>query len=167
MNELHIDSVLGDAAVCMSRTGKSVVVELRGPFDPRSPSNRLLPPHRVYLPLAYTANASKPRHLVNLALHKSRRWLDICRADFWFALVVVQCRPMRGKSKALLQAIQRTARRHWGDRYWRHPEGRALLRRELSLMGIKCPPDDPLVLSMHAAGFSAQGAALVPCVTET
>jgi hypothetical protein len=68
------------------------------------------------------------------------------RSDYWHALVVISCRPMRDKCKPLLHAIAKIARKHYGAKFWRRPEGRAMLRRELSLMGIQCPPDGPALV---------------------
>jgi hypothetical protein len=142
---VHIDSpisvIVTGGSAYLTRSGQSVAVTLHGPRDPRDPAAYPVPKHRVYLPLKWAEPATEPRHLLNAALHKARRWLDDMRADYWFSLVVVACRPMRGKCKPLLQAIAKTSRQHYGAKYWRHPEGRALLRRELSLMGIVCPPD--------------------------
>jgi hypothetical protein len=142
---MHIDApistfVTGGSAY-LTRSGKSVAVTLHGPRDPRGPDAYPIAKHCVYLPLEWVAPATEPRHLLRAATHKARRWLDDTRADYWHALVVVACRPMRGKCKPLLHAIAKTARQHYGAKYWRHSGGRALLRRELALMGIVCPPD--------------------------
>lgn len=142
---VHIESpvsvIVTGGSAYLTRSGQSVAVTLHGPRDPRGPDAYPIAKHRVYLPLEWVAPATEPRHLLNVAMHRARRWLDDMRADYWYALVVVACRPMRGKCKPLLQAIAKTARHHYGAKYWRHPEGRALLRRELALMGVKCPPD--------------------------
>jgi hypothetical protein len=141
---LNIDEPLSalvtGGSAYLSRSGRSVAVTLHGPRNPRYPDIPV-PTHRVYLPLDWIESATDLRHLLNAAAHKSHRWLDNMRADYWRALVVIACRPMRDKCKPLLQAIGKVAHQHYGQKYWRRPEGRALLRRELSLMGIQCPPD--------------------------
>ena len=147
---LNIDEPLSalvtGGSAYLSRSGRSVAVTLHGPRDPRRPEDQPIAKHRVYLPLASVEAATEPRHLLNAAMHKSHRWLDNMRADYWHALVVIACRPMRAKCKPLLKAIVKVARQHHGPVYWRHPDGRALLRRELSLMGIQCPPDGPALV---------------------
>lgn len=145
---LHIDeplsAIITGGEAYLSRSGQSVAVTLCGPRHPRNP-NAPVPTHRVYLPLDCIESATEPRHLLNTAAHKSRRWLDAIRADHWHSLVVISCIPMRKKCKPMLQAIAKVARQNYGDKYWRHPDGRALLKRELSLMGIQCPPDGPAI----------------------
>lgn len=140
-----LSSIITGGSAYLTRSGQSVAITLHGPRDPRRPEDQPIAKHRVYLPLASVEAATEPRHLLNAATHKATRWLDEIRADYWFALVVIACRPMRDKCKSLLQAISKTARQHYGNKYWRHPESRALLRRELSLMGIQCPPDGPAI----------------------
>lgn len=140
-----LSSIITGGSAYLSRSGQSVAVTLHGPRDPRGPDSYPIAKHRVYLSLEWVAPATEPRHLLNAATHKARRWIDDMRADYWHALVVVSCRPMRNKCKPLLQAIAKTARQHYGAKYWRQPEGRALLRRELALMGIQCPPDGPAI----------------------
>lgn len=124
----------------MTRSRQSVAVTLYGPHDPRDPEAYPVPKHRVYLPIDTIGNATEPKHLLNAAQHKAQRWLDDCKADYWQALLVIACRPLRAKCKPLLQAIAKTARNHWGDKYWRHVDARAMLDRELRLIGVKTPP---------------------------
>jgi len=119
----------------LSRSGRSVAVTLHGPKSK----------HRVYLPVICLETATEPRHLLNLAMHKSGKWINQERADHWFSLVVDSCRPMRLKCKPLLTAIGKIARQHYGEKYWRCLQGRAFLKRELALMGIKCPPVGPTI----------------------
>jgi hypothetical protein len=142
---LHIDTPLGLAITggnaYLSRTGQSVAVTLYGPRDPRHPDVVRGPHHRVYLPVAHIEGATEPRHLLNAASHKAQRWLDDVRNDYWYALVVIECRALREKHRSALKAIALVAHRLYGDKYWRHPGARDLLRRELSRLGITCPPD--------------------------
>ena len=141
---MHIDGqdhfITGGAAH-LTRSGQSVAVTLYGPRDPRDPAAYPVPTCRVYLPVhTVEGNATESKHLLNAAQHKARRWLDDCKADYWHALLVVACRPLREKCKTLLQAIAKTARKHWGAQYWRNTDARAMLERELRLIGVKTPP---------------------------
>lgn len=135
-----VSAIVTGGSAYLSRSGQSVAVTLHGPRNPRYPDIPV-PTHRVYLPLDWIESATDPRHLLNAATHKARRWIEDMRSDYWHALVVISCRPMRDKCKPLLHAIAKIARKHYGAKFWRRPEGRAMLRRELSLMGIQCPPD--------------------------
>jgi hypothetical protein len=100
-----------------------------------------MPKHRVYLPIhVVEGNATEPQHLLNAAQHRATRWLDDCKADYWHALLVIACRPLRAKCKPLLTAIAKTARQHWGAKYWRHADARAMLEREMRLIGVTPPP---------------------------
>ena len=135
------DHLITGGQAYLSRSGQSVAVTLYGPRHPRDPDVYPVPKHRVYLPLqTLEGNATEPQHLLNAAQHKARRWLDDCKADYWHALLVMSCRPLRGKCKPLLQAIAKTARIHWGDKYWRNADARAMLDRELRLIGVRTPP---------------------------
>jgi hypothetical protein len=140
-----LSAIVTGGSAYLTRSGQSVAVTLHGPRDPRGPNGYPVARHRVYLPLEWVQHATEPRHLLNAATHKARRWRDDMRADYWHAHAVVSCRPMRDRCKPLLQAIAKTARQHYGAKYWRHPEGRSLLRRELALMGIQCPPEGPAI----------------------
>lgn len=135
-----IDHLITGGEAYLTRSGQSVAVTLYGPRDPRDPDAYPVSRHRVYLPLEWVAPATEPRHLLNAATHKARRWLDDCKADYWHALLVIACRPMRARCRPLLTAIAKCARARWGDKYWRHAEAREMLAREVGLMGIKPPP---------------------------
>lgn len=135
-----------DAFAYVSRTGCSVAVRLYGPADPRGAALPLRRYKVVYLPLDDVREMTSGVQLRNAAMHKARAWIAFERIEYWWGLVVVACRPHRAKHKAKLDAIARVARQHYGSHYWRHPEGRELLRRELGLLGIKCPPDN---VAMH------------------
>ena len=151
-----LSAIITGGIAYLTRSGQSVAVTLHGPSDPRKPDAGPIAKHRVYLPVDWIASAADPRHLLNVATHKARRWIDDMRADYWHALVVIACRPMR-KCKPLLQAIARICRQHYGDKFWRRPEGRAMLRRELSLMGIQCPPDGPAIEFLPIATTKTRG----------
>lgn len=134
------DHIITGGSAYLSRSGQSVAVTLYGPRDPRDDAYPV-PKHRVYLPLqTVEGNATEPQHLLNAAQHKARRWLDDCKADYWHALVVIACRPMRARCRPLLHAIGSVARTRWGEKFWRHAEARAMIDRELRSMGIKTPP---------------------------
>jgi len=140
--DLPANHLLTGGVARLSKTGQSVAVTLYGPHDPRAALREFpypIPMHRVYLPLDCVAAATEPQHLLNAASHKSTRWLEEIKADYWHGLLVVVCRPVR-PSKSLLTAICKVARNTWGDKYWRNADARAMLTRELSLMGVKCPP---------------------------
>lgn len=135
------DHLITGGSVYLTRSGQSVAVTLYGPRDPRDPEAYSVPTHRVYLPLqTVEGNATEPQHLLNAAQHRAQRWLDNCKADYWHALLVLACRPLRPHCKPLLQAIAKTARNHWGAQYWRHADARAMLERELRMIGVKTPP---------------------------
>lgn len=135
------DHIITGGSAYLTRSGQSVAVTLYGPRDPRDPDAYPVPTHRVYLPLqTVDGNATEPQHLLNAAQHKALRWLDDCKADYWHALLVIACRPLRARCKPLLQAIAKTARNHWGAQYWRNPAAREMLTREMALIGVKTPP---------------------------
>lgn len=134
------DQLITGGVAFLSRTGQSVAVTLYGPHDPRDPNAYPVPRRRVYLPLDCVAAATDPQHLLNAASHKSTRWLEDIKADYWHGLLVVACRPVRA-SKSLLTAVCKVARSRWGSTYWRNADARKMLVRELSLMGVICPPD--------------------------
>ena len=134
------DNLITGGQAYLSRSGQSVAVTLYGPRDPRDPDAYPVPRHRVYLPVEMVEGATKPAHLLNAAQHKATRWLDDCKADYWHGALVVACRPLLAHCKPLLQAIAKTAHNRWGHRYWRNAEARAMLDRELRLIGVKMPP---------------------------
>ena len=137
-----ISSTITSASAYISRSGQSIAVILRGPtYDhPEFGSMEVIKPHRVYLSLTECQHATEPRHLVNLASHKSQKWMDDARAELWYRLTVDACRALRHKCKPILQAISTWCRNTYGTQYWRKPTARAALRNELSLLGIKCEP---------------------------
>ena len=104
----------------ISRSGKSVAVTLHGPIHehPQWGAMEVIKPRRIYLPLADCVYATEPKHLVNLASHKARRWMDDARAELWHRLVIDECRPMRDKCKPMLQAISTWCRKQFGSKYW-------------------------------------------------
>lgn len=139
------DHIITGGSAYLTRSGQSVAVTLYGPRDPRDDAYPV-PKHRVYLPLKTVAgNATEPQHLLNAAQHKARRWLEDCKADYWHALLIIACRPLRAKCKPLLQAIAKTARNHWGDKYWRNPDARMMLEREMQLIGVQVPPSTSIL----------------------
>lgn len=133
------DHIITGGSAYVSRSGQSVAVTLYGPRDPRDDAYPVSK-HRVYLPIDTIGNATEPKHLLNAAQHKARRWLEDCKADHWQAMLVIACRPLRAKCKPLLQAIAKTAHNHWGEKYWRHVDARAMLDRELRMIGVVTPP---------------------------
>lgn len=141
---MHIDGqdhLITGGAAYLTRSGQSVAVTVYGPRDPRDPESYPVPTCRVYLPVhTVEGNATEPEHLLNAAQHRARRWFDDCKADYWHALLVIACRPMRDRCRTLLHAIGKVARARWGEKFWRHAEARSMLDRELRLMGIKTPP---------------------------
>jgi hypothetical protein len=144
------DHIITGGSAYLTRSGQSVAVTLDGPRDPRDPDAYPVPRHRVYLPLEWVASATEPQHLLNAAQHRARRWLDDCKADYWHALLVIACRPLRAKCKPLLHAIAKTARNHWGEKYWRHADAREMLDRELRMIGVKTPPPISIVRFLPA-----------------
>ena len=135
------DLLITGGSAYLSRSGQSVAVTLYGPRDPRDPDAYPVPKHRVYLPVeTVEGNAIEPRHLLNAAQHRSTPWINDCKADYWHALLVIACRPLRARCKPLLVAIAKTARTHWGAKYWRNTDARAMLEREMRLIGVKMPP---------------------------
>lgn len=134
------DHLITGGQAYLTRSGQSVAVILFGPRDPRDPDAYPVQKHRVYLPIEMVEGATKPEHLLNSAQHRATRWLETCKADYWHALLVIACRPLRMQCKPLLQAIGKTARNRWGNKYWRNAEARVMLDRELRLIGIKMPP---------------------------
>ena len=134
------DYRLVGAMAYVSKSGQSVAVTLHAATDPRHKYGPVSPARRVYLSANETRYVEKPEHLVNLAMHKSVRWLDDVASNLWHAQVVVACRPLREKCKPLLIAIAKTARNHYGDKYWLAAGGRELLRNELRLAGVSVPP---------------------------
>ena len=142
-----ISSTITKVSAYVSRSGQSLAVTLHGPIHehPKWGAMEVIKPHRVYLSLAECQYATEPKHLINLASHKSRRWLDDARAELWHRLTIDACRPMRHKCKPILQAIATWCRNTYGNQYWRKPEARAAMRSELSLMGIKCPPEGSIL----------------------
>lgn len=134
------DYRLSSAEIYISRSGQSVAVILKAADDPRYPHQPVLESRRVYLSNDDARYAGKPDHLVNIAMHKSRAWLDTVSAKLWYAQCVVACRPLREKCKPLLQAISHVARNKFGHEYWRTHGGRELLSNELRLAGVRVPP---------------------------
>lgn len=139
----HIDTKdyrLSRATAYISRKGQSIAVTLFAAKDPRYDNGPdAMPPRRVYLKLGDIQHAKRLDHLVNLAMHKSTLWLDHVASNLWHAKVVLACRPLRSKCKPLLSAIQKTALKHYGNKYWFTEGGRALLTNELRLLGVAVP----------------------------
>ena len=135
------------ASAYVSRSGQSIAVTLHGPIHdhPQWGAMEVIKPRRVYLSLDDCQYATEPKHLVNLASHKARAWMDDARAELWHRLTIDACRPMREKCKPMLQAVATWCRVNHGAQYWRQPKARAAMRFELSRMGIKCPPDGPVL----------------------
>lgn len=131
------------ASMYVTKHGQSIAVILRGPIHdhPTMGPMEVIRPHRVYLSLAECQHATEPKHLVNCATHKAQKWMNDARAELWYRLTIDACRPLRHKCKPALQAIATWCRNNHGAQYWRKPVGRAALRSELSLLGIKCPPE--------------------------
>lgn len=125
------DYRLHHAETYMSKTGQSMVVVLYPAHHGK--------PRRVYLKKQEIVYVEKPQHLVNIAMHKSRGWLDSIASDLWFIQVVNACLPLRSKCKSLLVAISKTAKIKYGEKYWRTDGGRKMLNDELRLIGIKMP----------------------------
>lgn len=134
-----ISPIITGGTAKLSRTGQSVAVTLYGPTDPRY-SDSPRPSFKVYLPIEVVEWAEEPKHLLNAASHKAQRWTNEVKADYWHAMLVVACRPMRDNCKPLLQALAKTARNKWGPTYWRNPKAREMLDREIRMMGVKTPP---------------------------
>ena len=155
-----ISSTITSASAYISRSGQSIAVILRGPtYDhPEFGSMEVIKPHRVYLSLTECQHATEPRHLVNLASHKSQKWMDDARAELWYRLTVDACRALRHKCKPILQAISTWCRNTYGTQYWRKPAARSALRNELSLLGIKCPPEGSVLDFMCLVNLKKEAA---------
>lgn len=126
------DYRLSKAEIYISKTGKSIAVVLYA-------ANPCGTRRRVYLTHKDIVFVQKPQDLINIAMHKSKIWLDSIAADIWFSKVVNACRPLREKCRSLLVAISKTIKNKFGDKYWRTEGGRKMLIDELRLIGIKMP----------------------------
>ena len=137
------DYRLSWAQTYVSRTGRSVAVILHSARHPRY-GHAICRPQRVYLSFEEAQHAKKLDHLVNLAMHQSRKWLDDVAARLWHAEVVAACVPLREKCKPLLIAIAKVARNNYGAEYWTTQGGRDFLSSELRLIGVTVPPFGPV-----------------------
>jgi hypothetical protein len=142
-----VSRTITSASAYISRSGQSVAVTLHGPIHdhPQWGPMEVIKPRRIYLSLADCQYATEPKHLINLASHKARSWMDDARAELWHHLTIDACRPLRDKCRPILSAISSWCRNTYGSQYWRNPQARAAMRDELSRIGVTCPPEGPVL----------------------